>query len=98
MEPLILLLIVTMGYGLWRLTRPAAAFVIRLECGVPRCVSGRVRAAFLEDVRDICARQGIEAGTIRGEPRSGVVRLRFSHGFTAPCQQQLRNVWTVSGC
>jgi hypothetical protein len=84
------------AWAFWVAFRPRYAFVVRVGGGMPRAVKGTVTAAFLEQVRRVCAEQGVICGTVRGRVRGRRISLTFS-GFPPPAQQQLRNWWALSG-
>jgi hypothetical protein len=82
---------------LWRALGPRYVFVVRLKDGQPRVTQGTVAPAFLREIADTAARHGVTSGVVRGVARQGRVVLAFSSGFPPPCQQQLRNLWAISG-
>jgi hypothetical protein len=92
-----LLLIAVIGGAVWWATQPRSTFIVRLVEGKPHMTRGKVTAAFLAEVRDVCRRHAISSGTIRGVVRHGRIGLAFSGGFPRECQQQLRNVWNAGG-
>jgi hypothetical protein len=99
MFPLILLITVTglILWAIWWVIRPRAAFVVQIERGLPRAVQGTVTPAFLQEVREVCGRHGVQDGFVRGVASDRRIRLEFSAGMPATCQQQLRNLWSLSG-
>jgi hypothetical protein len=84
-------------WALWRSSHPRPAFVVQIEEGGPRTVRGVVTPAFLELLRDLLARHGVQSGTIRGLPQGGRIRLAFSDHFPASARQQILNWWAISG-
>ena len=82
---------------LWRAATPRPVFVVRVERGQPRLARGTVAPAFLREIGDTCARHGVTQGVVRAVARERRIDLAFSTGFPAPCQQQLRNLWAISG-
>jgi Protein of unknown function (DUF3634) len=93
-------LIALLGFGLWAIwsaARPRPAFVVRIASGVPRVARGTVAGAFLSDVGDVCRRHGVRDGAVLGVVKEGRIALEFSGDISAPCRQQLRNVWSISG-
>jgi hypothetical protein len=94
---LLVLLIAVVGAALWWATTQRSTFVVRLVHGQPRILRGKVTAAFLAEIGDVCRRHGIASGTIRGVVRNDRIALSFSRGFPSTCQQQLRNAWTAQG-
>jgi len=83
--------------ALWIALRPRGAFVIRIKGGVPRVARGTVTRGFLTEVGETCERHRVRRGVIRGESRGRRIVLGFSGGIPAGCQQQLRNLWALSG-
>jgi hypothetical protein len=91
------LLLAAVGGAIWAATRPRSAFLVRLVDGSPRAVRGKVTAAFLAEIRDVCRRHCVNSGAIRGVMRNGRIALSFSGPFPPGCQQQLRNTWVAQG-
>jgi hypothetical protein len=77
--------------------RPRSAFVVRIERGVPRATQGNVTRAFLQEIAETCSRHAVTAGVVRGIVRGNRIALAFSKGISPACQQQLRNLWALSG-
>src|SRR5262245_31650254 len=95
--PLLVVLAVAAA-GVWFAAKPAAVFVVQVRGGVPQASRGKVTAAFLAAVADVCGEFGISAGEIRGVPRRHRrISLRFSASFPSASQQRLRNWWAQSG-
>ena len=84
-------------WGLWSAARPRAAFVVRIARGEPRVLRGTVTSSFVQEVREICGRNKVDHGEVRGVPKDGRIALEFSDGIPPPCRQQLRNLWFMSG-
>jgi hypothetical protein len=85
------------AWAFWVAFRPRYAFVVRVGGGIPRAVKGTVTAAFLEQVRRVCAENGVLSGTVRGVVRGRRISLAFSGGIPPGARQQLRNWWALSG-
>jgi hypothetical protein len=85
------------GWVLYTICRPRPVFVVRLRDGVPRAARGPVTRRFLQDVAEICARHGVRNGEVRGVAAGRRIGLVFSSGIPGTCQQQIRNLWGVSG-
>lgn len=85
------------GWGVWRALQPRSTFVVKVVNGVPRVTQGNVTRAFLSSVGDACRHHGVIRGTIRGQAQGNQVSLDFHGDFPAPCRQQLRNIWVMSG-
>jgi hypothetical protein len=85
------------AWMIWSVLRPRPVFVVRITGGVPRAARGKVMQSFLDEVRAVCGRGGIRRGTVRGVVRGGRIALAFSRGIPPAVQQQLRNVWAMSG-
>ena len=84
-------------WALWTAVRPRSAFVVRIKRGVPRVASGTVTRAFLQEIAETCSRHGVSHGAVRGMVNGRRITLAFTPGMPAPCQQQLRNLWALSG-
>lgn len=98
MNPWLLLPIALLvGGGLYWACRPRSVFVVRIGGGVPRAARGQVTRGFLQDIAEACARHGVRRGSIRGVAEGRRINLVFSPGIPAPCRQQIRNLWGVSG-
>lgn len=98
MNPWLLLPIALLvGWGLYWACRPRPVFVVRIGGGMPRAARGRVTRSFLQDIAEACSRHGVRRGSIRGVPEGRRINLVFSPGIPAPCRQQIRNLWGVSG-
>ncbi len=99
MLPLVLLLAMAAAifWALWSASGGRPAFVVKIARGEPRVVKGTVTGAFLQEAREVCGRHGVEDGRVRGVVKDGRIALEFSDNMPAPCRQQLRNVWVLSG-
>jgi hypothetical protein len=95
--PIILLLAALAAWAIWTAYRGQPIFEIRVKNGVPRITRGTATASFLGDVGDACRRHQVRSGVIRGESKGRQIALSFSSNIPPFCQQQLRNVWNVSG-
>ena len=95
-ESAIQILLVGFFFGVaWSLFQPRYRFVIRIEGGRPRIRKGKVTAAFLDHVADVCREHGIARGWIGGLPQDRRIALRFSRHFPPGSQQRLRNEWSA---
>jgi len=94
---LLLVLGLVIGCVLYTICRPWPVFVVRVRDGVPKATRGQVTRGFLRDVAETCARHGVQDGEVRGIVDGRRINLVFSAGIPAPCRQQIRNVWGVSG-
>jgi hypothetical protein len=90
-------IVALIAWVLWHLLRSRAAFVVRIEEGNPRIERGTVTPAFLHEIDDTCRRNQVTGGLVRGVSRDGRIVLEFSAGIPSSCQQQLRNLWSISG-
>jgi hypothetical protein len=88
-------LLAVAGGIIWAVWRGRADFVIRIADGQPQAAQGKVAGAFLKDLQEICERQGITQGRIRGVRSGRSVSLEFSRTIPPNCRQQIRNVWTL---
>lgn len=84
------------AWGLYSACRSRAEFVIQIEDGRPRLARGKVARGFLRDIGDACSRHDVREGKIVGIARGRQIQLRFSGPIPPGCQQQLRNVWTMT--
>ena len=84
-------------WALWTALRPRFAFVVRIKGGVPRVARGTVTRAFLQEIAETCSRHGVTNGVVRGIVKGQRITLAFTRSMPPPCQQQLRNLWGVSG-
>ncbi len=84
-------------WALWTLCQPRCAFVVRVTAGEPKVVRGTVTPAFLQQVRELCCRHGVEHARVRGVFCGRRISLAFSRGVPPAAQQQLRNWWVMSG-
>jgi hypothetical protein len=92
-----LLIVAFFVWALWLFLRPRSLFVVSIAQGAPKATRGVVTRAFLEVIRDVCARFDVQNGVIRGEQRAERVALAFSRTIPPSAQQQLRNWWALSG-
>jgi Protein of unknown function (DUF3634) len=84
-------------WALWSVSRPRPAFVVRIVRGLPQVARGTVTPAFVQEVAEVCRRHGVRDGTVRGMVQDRRIALAFSGNMPAPCRQQLRNLWNISG-
>lgn len=94
---LVVAVLVLVGWAIHAVVRPRPVFVVRVRGGVPRTVTGRVTRGFCQDVADTFARHGVRNGEVRGHAADRRIDLWFSPSVPAPCRQQIRNIWNVSG-
>jgi hypothetical protein len=83
--------------AVWIALQPRCAFVVQISQGLPKAVRGKVTAAFLEQVREVCERNGVRQGMVRGLIRGRRIALGFSSSIPPAGQQQLRNWWANWG-
>jgi hypothetical protein len=81
----------------WLAFRPRYVFRIRIEAGVPGVASGKVTAAFLLEIAEVCRQLGVRRGWVGGVRRGRKIVLAFSRGMPPAAQQRLRNLWTLKG-
>jgi hypothetical protein len=74
---------------------PRYVLVLDIEGGVARVRRGRVKPVLLEEVNEICVRNGLTHGNIWGIQAKKRITLRFSRHFPESCRQQIRNVWAL---
>ena len=85
------------GWGLYSVCRPKPIFIVRIIEGVPRIARGQVTRGFLQDIADACARHQIRNGEIHGVAAGRRINLMFSREIPKSCQQQVRNLWGLTG-
>jgi Protein of unknown function (DUF3634) len=90
-------LVALVAWALWTAVRPRCAFVVRIKGGVPRVARGTVTRSFLQEIAETCGRHGVDRGAVRGVVKGRRLTLTFTGGMPPPCQQQLRNLWELSG-
>jgi hypothetical protein len=56
-----------------------------------------VTQAFLAQIGETCGRHGVRHGVVRGVVKGRRIALAFSQAMPSACQQQLRNLWALSG-
>jgi hypothetical protein len=84
-------------WAIWTALRPRSIFVVRIKKGVPRVVTGTVTRAFVHQIGETCGRHGVSHGVVRGVVKGRTIALAFAGGIPPSCQQQLRNIWALSG-
>src|SRR5262249_24073045 len=92
-----LIVVALAGAAIWWALQQRYVFVVRIDGGKPRVSRGKVTAAFLQDVAQVCAEGGIAGGWIGGVPPGRTITLTFSGNIPAPFQQRLRNLWSLHG-
>jgi len=70
------------------------AFVIELDDGSARCVSGTPPAGFVSACEDVARLYRVDRGRIRGVRTGAGLQLRFSRDIPERVRQPFRNVWT----
>jgi hypothetical protein len=85
--------------ALWFAFQPRFLFLVRIRDGVLYVSKGKVIAAFLESIREVCTEHGIRRGWVGGIAlgRGKKVRLVFSRSIPEGCRQRLRNLWLLQG-
>jgi hypothetical protein len=81
----------------WLMVQPRYAFVVRIVASNPCLAKGKVTGNFLQEIREVCTRFGVVHGVVRGIVRGRHISLHFSRSIPPPCQQQMRNMWALSG-
>jgi hypothetical protein len=92
-----LLVVALVAWMVWVMLQPRCAFVVKVKDGQARTTRGVVTPAFLEQVREVCTRHGVQRGMVRGIIRGHRISLGFDRGIPPGGQQQLRNWWALSG-
>jgi len=93
----LLLLLLAVIAVVWLTVRPLAVFVVRIQRKVPQATQGKVTAAFLGEIAELCRQHGVDTGEVRGVACGRRISLWFSGGVPASFRQQLRNWWALSG-
>jgi len=96
-EALVPIGFVAAAVAVWWVTKPPAAFIVRVRDGLPSAHLGKVTDAFLVAVADVFRDFGLAAGEIRGLARGRRIALWFSSGIPEGACQRLRNWWAISG-
>lgn len=91
-----ILLVVIAGGIIWALLRPQYEFVLRIRNAEVQVLRGKVSSAFLREFGELCARENLSSGTIRGVKKGPHTALAFSREIPTPNQQQIRNIWGVN--
>jgi hypothetical protein len=79
----------------WLFLQPRYDFTIRITDGQPHLGKGKVPAAFLGEVGEVCREHGVTRGAIHGIRKGPHLTLAFSGRIPKSCQQQLRNLWAL---
>jgi hypothetical protein len=79
----------------WRICQPQYVFLVRIENGEPRAARGKVAAAFLDEIRDVCGRHQVRRGWLGAVAKGRRTGLNFSNSIPPHCRQQLRNMWLI---
>jgi hypothetical protein len=75
---------------------PRYQFFIQINGRQLIVTNGKVCAAFVDEVREVCHEYGVKNGWVGGVKRGKAIALRFSRNIPPACQQRLRNVWFSS--
>lgn len=81
--------------AIWALLRKKCDFILRIENGQVRLIRGEVSRSVLSEIGEVCKREEITAGTIRGVRKDHRISLEFSGQIPPPNQQQFRNLWAA---
>jgi hypothetical protein len=90
-------LVALAAWAIWSACRPRPSFVVRIKSGTPKVVSGKVTQSFVHEIGETCSRHRVTNGSVRGVMKGQRIALTFSRGFPPTCQQQLRNLWSLTG-
>jgi hypothetical protein len=91
-----LIIVGFLGWVIWSISRPRCTFVVKVRDGVPDVLRGAVSRAFVQEIAEVATRHGIRDCVVRGVAKGARIGLTFSNNVPAVCQQQLRNIWTLS--
>lgn len=90
------ILFCTVGVAaIWAMLRKRCDFVLRIDNGQVRLIRGELSRSVLADVGEVCKREEITTGTIRGIRKDRRIALEFSRQIPPPNQQQFRNLWAA---
>jgi hypothetical protein len=70
-------------------------FVIFVATPMPRVIKGKVTAAFLHELAEVCQENGVRRGWLGGIRKGRRTVLVFSWHFPRHVRQRLRNLWTI---
>ena len=93
-KAVVIALVVT---GFWFAFKPRYDFAIRIQQGVPMVTHGKVTAAFLLEVAEVCRQLGVQRGWVGGVRRGRKIMLSFSRRMPEAARQRLRNLWGLKG-
>ena len=70
-------------------------FLVQVAQPLPRVLKGKVTAAFLAEVAEVCREAGIRRGWLGGIRKGKRTVLVFSWHFPRGIRQRLRNLWAI---
>jgi len=70
-------------------------FLVYVAGPLPRVLKGKVTAAFLAEVTEVCREAGIRRGLLGGMRKGKRTVLVFSWHFPRGIRQRLRNLWAI---
>ena len=70
-------------------------FLVQVAQPLPRVLKGKVTAAFLAEVAEVCREAGIRRGLLGGIRKGKRTVLVFSWHFPRGIRQRLRNLWAI---
>jgi hypothetical protein len=80
---------------LWALIQQRYIFKIHIKSGRPRIAKGKVTAAFLARITDVCQEFDVRRGWIGGVAHGKRIVLHFSRSFSPTPRKRLRNEWHI---
>ena len=80
---------------LWALIQQRFVFKIRIRSGRARLAKGKVTAAYLARITDVCQEFDVSRGWIGGVAHGKRIVLHFSRSFSQAPRQRLRNEWHI---
>jgi hypothetical protein len=79
----------------YELLQQRYTFKVRISAGKARVVRGKVTAAFVERITEVCQEFDVTRGWVGGVAHGKRITLHFSRSFAQAPRQRLRNEWLV---
>ena len=70
-------------------------FLVVVAAPLPRVIKGKVTAAFLAEMAEVCREAGIRRGWVGAIRKGKRTLLVFSWHFPRGIRQRLRNLWAI---
>ena len=85
--------LIGLAWVTWLVLRPRVTFLIRIKGGEGSLERGTAPRGLLAEVNELCRREALQTGSIRGRTQAGRTGLDFSREIPPGARQQLRNWW-----